>query len=256
MGGRVVPQKIPPRRPNAHTTAAGETPEGTGWRQAWQASRARSEAKSADVQPVVTRCAAGYRRCLAIDASLRIQCPIIVKEWLMSGTKFFASWLGAWVGTLAAVRAADDHPGPSARIVEYGRYAVTVETIQAAHSATETTVNLKDRRHVATTRLIPCRVGEAWGFRVRWQNLPRDREYKVRIETLHPQFQHPDGTVSEKYETEFTMAPGTVPDPLMVNWCFLKEFEYELVPGEWTDSVYIDGKKVASMTFRIQEVKP
>jgi hypothetical protein len=35
----------------------------------------------------------------------------------------------------------------------------------------------------------------------------------------------------------------------------LKGFEYELVPGKWTKEFYIDGKKVAGMTFNVVEVK-
>ena len=143
---------------------------------------------------------------------------------------------------------------PSAEIIEYGRYKVTVASLTPAEGASgNVSVKSKNPELIETTRKIPCRIGESWGYRVRWHNLPTTRSYELRTEMIHPPIKQPDGSIVEKEVHKVTAKAGTLPSDLILNWHFLKGFEYELVPGKWTKKVFIDDVKVASMEFEVQK---
>jgi hypothetical protein len=143
---------------------------------------------------------------------------------------------------------------PSAKIIEYGRYRVTVVSLTPVEGASGgVNVNWKNPELIETTRKIPCSVGESWGYRVRWRNLPTRRSYEFRTEITHPPINQPDGSIVEKDVFKATVKAGVVPDDLIINWHFLKGFEYELVPGKWTKKVFVDNVEVASMEFEIQQ---
>jgi hypothetical protein len=143
---------------------------------------------------------------------------------------------------------------PSAKIIEYGRYQVTVVSLTPAENVSgSVTVQSKDYKHIETTKSIPRKVGETWGYRVRWQNLPRKRPYEIKTETHHPPIKQPDGKILTKAVQKSMMDAGEIPDDLILIWIFLKGFEYEFVPGEWATKVFIDGVEVASMTFEVKK---
>lgn len=144
---------------------------------------------------------------------------------------------------------------PAAKVVEYGRYRVKVLGLPAAKdtSGNVRVVTSKDYTNIEKTKEIPCRVGESWGYRVVWLNLPRRSPYRFRTEMLHPPIKQPNGTVLTRAVHEITMEAAAAPPDVLINWVFVKGFEYELVPGQWTHKVYINDKEVVSMTFNVEK---
>jgi len=167
-------------------------------------------------------------------------------------TRTIAGIVIAFAGSLVApavtpVVAAE----PSARIVEHGRYKGTVVSLTPADGVSgSVSVQSREITHLETTRKIPSKVGELFGFRVEFTGLPTDRPYKIRNEMHHPPIKQPDGETLTKSVTETQFEVGTVPSGFYA-WHFLKGFEYELVPGKWTRKIFVDDKEVATMTFEV-----
>ena len=153
-----------------------------------------------------------------------------------------------WVVAPAPMLAAD----PTAEVVEFGRYKCKIEALAPTAEATSGAVLVEstDEVHLEATRKIPCNVGESFGFRLRFKNLPVNRAYVLREVTTHPPITQPDGKVLTESVVETTIHPGKAPDGLWL-WHFQDEFRNELVPGKWTHTVYVDGAEIASMTFDV-----
>lgn len=151
--------------------------------------------------------------------------------------------------------AASGESKPSATVLDYGRYRgqgpLRVQPDRNA-SGGVSVVSDKEFLLLEQTDQIPCRVGESWGFRIRSSDVPTDRPYTVRKETYHPPMKQPDGSVRTKSVGEFKLRPGAPPDPFC-GWHFLKDYEYELVAGEWTLVVFIDDVEVARKVFNIRK---
>jgi uncharacterized protein (TIGR03067 family) len=140
---------------------------------------------------------------------------------------------------------------PSARIVEYGRYRTSDPIPKPAKDTSgSVTIETGSVRHLATTKKVPCKVGESFGFRLEFANLPKGVNYTVRSEMHHPPIKQPGGTVLKKSVSETTIKVREKPDEYFL-WTFLKGFEYELVPGPWTHVVFVDGTEVARLTFQV-----
>jgi hypothetical protein len=161
----------------------------------------------------------------------------------------FVAILGVLRAASPAAVFADE---PTAEVVEFGRYKCRIMAVTSATEATSGSVVVEstDEVHLEATRKIPCRVGESFGYRVRFKNLPRNRAYVLREVTDHPPITQPNGVVISQSVTETTVDPGKAPDGLKL-WHFQAGFEYELVPGKWTHTAYVDGVKVASVTFDV-----
>src|SRR5262245_47556073 len=120
--------------------------------------------------------------------------------------------------------------GPSAKIVEYGRYQGKVLGVKPSQDTSGSVIiESKELQHVETTKKIPARVGEFWGFRVEYDNLPRKGTYRLRSETHHPPIKQPDGKSLTKSVQQWNVRAGTRPNAFFL-WRFQKDFEYELVP--------------------------
>jgi|GEM_PF-854727 len=144
---------------------------------------------------------------------------------------------------------------PSARIVQYGRYRTSDPILKPAEDTSgSVTIETRSARHLATTKKVPCKVGESFGIRLEFANLPTGVNYTVRSEMHHPPIKQPDGTVLKKSVLETTIKVREQPEEYFL-WTFLKGFEYELVPGQWTRVVFVDGTEVARLTFQIEEVQ-
>jgi hypothetical protein len=163
-------------------------------------------------------------------------------------TRTIAGIVIALAGALVAPSFAAE---PSARIVEYGRYKGTVVSLTPADGVSgSVSVQSKEITHLETTKKIPPKIGELFGFRVEFAGLPTERPYKIRNEVHHPPIKQPDGETLTKSVTETRLQAGAVPYDFYA-WHFLKGFEYELVPGKWTRKIFVDDKEVATMTFEV-----
>ena len=144
---------------------------------------------------------------------------------------------------------------PTARITEYGRFETSDSVlIEAKDTSGSVRRESKKFTHLSTTKKIPCKVGETFGIRLEFANLPKGVNYTIRSEMHHPPIKQPDGTILKKSRGERTIKAGQMPGEHHT-WSFLKGFEYELVPGNWTQVVFVDGVEVARITFQVQEPK-
>ncbi|MFK5949156.1 MAG: DUF3859 domain-containing protein [Methylococcales bacterium] len=143
---------------------------------------------------------------------------------------------------------------PTATIILYGRYSADVVSEKAAGVKISggVLIQSKNIEHFETTKLIPSRLGEIWGFTVVFKSLPRNRPFIYRSEVHHPPIKQPSGAVLTRSIVETTHAAGSNPSGHKI-WHFLEGYEYELVPGKWTRKIFIDNVEVASMTFDMKE---
>ncbi|HZL86997.1 MAG TPA: DUF3859 domain-containing protein [Pirellulaceae bacterium] len=154
---------------------------------------------------------------------------------------------------MAPVAAVAQEERPTAKIVEYGRYKADWESLAPAPNISGgVEVRTGKPRHKETTKVIPARVGENFGFRVEFQNLPKNRKLVVKDVMSHPEILQPDGKIIKEAVRETTLRfdKKKRPDATYL-WSFLEGYEYELVPGKWTRTIYIDGREVASMSFDV-----
>jgi hypothetical protein len=142
----------------------------------------------------------------------------------------------------------------NAVITGYGRYTnESAGSIDSVETSGGTILLSTGAHHIETTKTIPCRIGENWGFYFQLHNLPQDRAFAYRSEMLHPPIRQPDGSMLTKTVIRLSVAPGNAP-PDGEFWSFIKGYEYELVPGEWTRKIFVDDVEVASMTFDVVEL--
>jgi hypothetical protein len=141
---------------------------------------------------------------------------------------------------------------PSAKIRDYGLYDVESVTVRYVETSKQQlpTAEGKNLTHIKTTTEIPCSAPQHWGFRLDYARLPERRPYEVRIEFNYPMMTLPGGEKNTRQTLRAKIEPGAKPDQDIV-WHFLKDFDYELVPGDWTFQVFIDGTLVASKTFTV-----
>lgn len=145
---------------------------------------------------------------------------------------------------------------PSAQIIEYGRYSSEIISLTPAENTSgNVLLQTKNVKHVETTKKIPARVGESFGLRIQYSNLPTDRDYVIHDVTFHPPIKQPNGTVLTQSSEDRKFKAGTFPPKNQESsrWTWVKGFEYELVPGEWTSVISVDGKEVTRFTFHVYE---
>jgi hypothetical protein len=146
---------------------------------------------------------------------------------------------------------------PIATIVEYGRYGskgqIRTETNRDG-SGGGTFHSDEGFILLEQTDQIPCRVGEIWGVRIRYADVPTNQPYTIRQETHHPPIKQPDGSVRTKDVYETKVPRGAIPagDPFY-GWRLLAGSEHQLVAGEWSFVVFIDGAEVARKSFHLRK---
>jgi hypothetical protein len=82
--------------------------------------------------------------------------------------------------------------------------------------------------------------------------VPKNLKLVVKDVMTHPEILQPSGKIIKEALREATLRfdKKKRPDATYL-WSFLEGYEYELVPGKWTRTIYIDGREVASMTFDV-----
>lgn len=168
-------------------------------------------------------------------------------------TKFSLLLFSILLALTSPLHAAD----PSAEIIEYGRYTSDITSLEPA-TGTSGGVVVSSRtnlRHVETVTRIPAQAGISFGVRYQFANLPADRAFNLRDVTKHPPIKQPDGTVMTESVTNNPHKKGSVEAgktyKLFSSWHFAKGFEYEFVPGIYTQEIYLDDKKLAEKKFEI-----
>jgi hypothetical protein len=164
-------------------------------------------------------------------------------------------------------------PKPHAAILVYGLFAADGIARQDGEDPTRGPwIVSREVVHLETTTNIRASVGELFGFKLELTSLPVSCEYTLRSELHHPPVRQPDGNIvtrrvrEQVYRLErkpfgivyadYIPYECATPAPVThhVLWSFAEGFEHELVPGQWTHKVYVDGEGVACVTFDVGEV--
>lgn len=143
------------------------------------------------------------------------------------------------------------------KVVEYGRYSTEVkELLPDENSSGGVEVVANGAKHIETTSVIPNRLGECFGFRLRLLVVPVNRARTLKVVVQHPPIRQPNGKVlkTEVSESEIPAGSGGLGEQLLL-WHFLEGYEYELKPGEWTWRVFVDEEETASKTFEVVSVE-
>jgi hypothetical protein len=182
--------------------------------------------------------------------------PVPGWAWLCVGAGVLVFGLLGGAGLVLKPSAPPGTSEPSATIVEYGRYGPKgrIPTEPSRNAAGVVTVSSGGLLLLEQTDQIPCRVGEVWGIRIRFADVPTNRPYTIRRETHHPPMTHPDGSVRTKSVQETKVPQGAVPVVERIySWWFLAGGEHELVAGEWSIVLFIDDVEVARKSFHIRK---
>lgn len=159
-------------------------------------------------------------------------------------------------GTITNGRNAHGPKVPSAVVTSYGRYrGRTLGSVDIQGTSGGIGLLSADHEHIETTRTIPCRLGETWGFTFELHDLPEAVAYHYRSEMRHPPIEQPDGIVLTNSVIRMLIEPGQTP-PSGEMWSFLEGYEYELVPGKWTRTIFINDRHAASVSFRVARDVP
>jgi hypothetical protein len=136
-------------------------------------------------------------------------------------------------------------------IESYGRYKADIEKIVNNDNASGgVKVISSNIVNIETTKNIPCRIGERFGFTAKYLNLPADRKVTIKKIVTHPPIKQSNGTILEKSFSEIIVSNAK---PIRyTGWLFREGHEYELVPGVWTIKLYSDDKEIASVEFIVK----
>ena len=170
---------------------------------------------------------------------------------MASGSRFL---LGSAVlfGALAITCVAPPTAKPVARIVEFGtvRLVGPFERRVDPNSATGFTSTGPGRSvFEKRTTEIPAVQGTAFGMRYRVEGIPDGKGVKVEEILRHPPLTRPDGKVITEERTEVRAVPeeGVIDQKFL----YLLSEPYEVVPGEWSLIVALDGVEAIEQHFNV-----
>jgi hypothetical protein len=102
--------------------------------------------------------------------------------------------------------------------------------------------------HVATTRIVPARIGLHFGLRYRVTGPKAGERMLLRKIVLYPTVMTPPAperpTTQVSNMLEFAVGTSSYTD-------YAFEYPWELVPGVWTFQFFGDGRKLAEFSFTV-----
>ena len=159
----------------------------------------------------------------------------------------------ALLSSLAIAPAAATEPGLRATVTHVG----LLELVGPVHSRPDRgsvtgRANTAAARFVTETDRVPLVRGTTFGFEMVVQGAPDDRPTRFKQVYRHPPMRKEGGPEVTRQVTfwEATGAGGTI----IVQPTYSFEEEYELVPGEWTISVFHDEQLLAERRFVVGTV--
>jgi hypothetical protein len=90
-----------------------------------------------------------------------------------------------------------------------------------------------------------------FGCPFKLSGLQDGRTYELRRTMDHPPIPQPDGRVLNQSVTSVRITAAGDSFTAHDVWQFLEGYEYELVPGNWTSHIHLNGKKVSSISFEV-----
>ena len=159
----------------------------------------------------------------------------------------------AVLGTVGTVGAAEESPGVTAGIVEFGLYWLagaeqSVPQKPVAGKAQPPVVRANVEFETQTDR-IRAKKGTTFGITYRLSNLGTNSSVSLEVLWSHPPFKPPKQgePLTQRVPIIHNSKAATRPRHLT----YTLDEEYELVPGDWTGSVYYSGKLIATKVFHV-----
>ena len=141
---------------------------------------------------------------------------------------------------------------PTVRVVDYGivRLVGPFERHADPNTAVGYTSSGPGRSTFEkATRDIPAVQGCAFGFRYRIEGAPDGQRVTVEEIIRHPPMRRPDGTMirEERTKEEWLAEDGAVDRKFL----YRLSQPYEVVPGDWTLTVTVNGKTAVEQHFNL-----
>lgn len=159
--------------------------------------------------------------------------------------------VGFWLLASSCAEAAAPISPPTGAVVRYGLCAQRdrVSYTQPQSTAGYATTGLLQLSE--TTTDVPLRKGVGFGFVWKANNLPARPVVTYRVE--HPSITRPDGVTLDHFEED--LQEESVNGSIETIDCYILSEDHELVPGQWTLSVFFRGSLLAKKIFRVYESK-
>lgn len=142
---------------------------------------------------------------------------------------------------------------PTGEVVRYGLCAQSSE--EKRYSQPQSTAGYATTGPLRLTKAttdVPLRKGIGFGFIWKARNLPDRPVITYRVE--HPAISRPDGVTLDHFEED--LEEQTEKGSIETIDCYMLSEEHELVPGEWTLSVFFQGSLLAKKSFRVYAPQP
>lgn len=181
------------------------------------------------------------------------------REALVPPTRPTLNQIRLWVigfglmALLGAVQAAGPGLGIRAQITESGQFSPPkqVTAVAQADAAVGHSGLMEDEPVlVSASRRVPAVQGTTFGFRYRILGLPLHRPVDLQIRVEHPPIVKADGQPSTLSRAVFPIESddGTYENSLM----YRLSQPGEVVPGNWTLEVRLQGQRLAGQTFVLE----
>jgi hypothetical protein len=134
-------------------------------------------------------------------------------------------------------------------VPDYGLYQRGPTSNETPPTATQFGAASADFKHVRTTRKVPARFEQGFGFRYRIVGPPAGEVLQVLQVTLLP----PPGAKSPVGKTPFTrtIVPQFDYAGIESGWLFTFDYLWEMVPGIWTVQVWSGNQKLTEQLFEV-----
>ena len=147
----------------------------------------------------------------------------------------------------AAAEAADSDQAISVQITRFGIVDAELgdDVVEAPTTTTGALLDVVSTRYVANTNRIPATLGTSFGIDYAVWGAPRGTPVTLEMRTVHSLMTNPNTgratTVSIwQWETQAGYRDGRI---------YTLEYDWEVVPGDWSFEIYHEGKLVEKQDF-------
>ena len=133
-------------------------------------------------------------------------------------------------------------------IIEYGIFeAQKTKVVEEKDTSTGYRTLLDNIKLIKETDTIPAAVGTQFGIRYIVEGEPNGAQVEISVKFLHPQTVNPTNNKTVTLEQFHKQLP--IGETSYSCWIF--EYDWELVPGEWIIQIWSGDRKFAEQAFTV-----
>jgi hypothetical protein len=140
-----------------------------------------------------------------------------------------------------------------AEILEYGLFSIHGETVDTDRPSTAAgrTTEHEESRHIRRADRFAARKGITFGFRYRLRWEREGDLHGLEMHVIHPAMRGKDGRthLTTTAPTDAFFENGVSDGEILYS---LSE-DFEVLPGEWTLEIHLDGKPILSKRFTLSK---